>query len=107
MTLVQSILSLHAERWSQRRIAAALGIDRATVGRHLRRDASSLPPDADGVSNAADQPSAGARPIDPGRVPSAPNAAIAPTGSAEANRSGGNPRNPETRATNPFSLVTI
>ena len=37
MTVVQSILSLYAQRWSRRRIATALGIDRGTVGRHVRQ----------------------------------------------------------------------
>ena len=71
MTVAQSILSLHAQRWSQRRIAAALGIDRATVSRHLRRAASSLPSDEGGISNAA------IAPIDPARVADASNAASA------------------------------
>jgi transposase len=41
MAIVQSIRQLHAARWSQRRIARELGIDRGTVARHLR----SPPPD--------------------------------------------------------------
>ena len=36
MAMVQSILSLHAQGWSQRRIARALGIDRETVRRHVQ-----------------------------------------------------------------------
>ncbi len=36
MATVQSILSLHARGWSQRRIARALGVDRESVARHLR-----------------------------------------------------------------------
>jgi transposase len=36
MAMVQSILSLHAQGWSQRRIARALGIDRETVRRYVQ-----------------------------------------------------------------------
>jgi transposase len=36
MALIESILSLHAQRWSQRRIARELGVDRETVRKHLR-----------------------------------------------------------------------
>jgi transposase len=36
MADVQSILTLHARGWSRRRIARELGLDRETVGRHLR-----------------------------------------------------------------------
>jgi hypothetical protein len=36
MIVMQSILSLHAQRWSDRRIATTLGVDRGTVGRHIR-----------------------------------------------------------------------
>ena len=39
MAMVQSILSLHARGWSQRRIARALGIDRETVRRHVQEHA--------------------------------------------------------------------
>ncbi len=78
MTVVQSILSIHAQRWSQRRIASALGIDRATVRRRLRQTRSSFQADPAGISNAA------IAPIDPGRVVVEPNAAIAPTGSEAA-----------------------
>jgi transposase len=36
MALIQSIHTLHLRGWSQRRIARELGINRATVARHLR-----------------------------------------------------------------------
>jgi hypothetical protein len=36
MALIESILSLHAQRWSQRRIARELQIDRETVRKYLR-----------------------------------------------------------------------
>jgi IS30 family transposase len=36
MALVDTILTLHQRRWSQRRIARELGIHRETVGRYVR-----------------------------------------------------------------------
>ena len=36
VVMVETILSLHARRWSVRRIARELGIDRETVARHIR-----------------------------------------------------------------------
>ncbi|MGO8690767.1 MAG: hypothetical protein ACLQLG_14180, partial [Thermoguttaceae bacterium] len=62
MTVAQSILSLHAQRWSQHRIADTLEIDRGTVARHIRRAALAAQPDPAGISNAANAP------IDPARV---------------------------------------
>ena len=62
MTVVQSILSLHAQHWSQHRIADTLEIDRGTVARHIRRAALAAQPDPAGISNAANAP------IDPARV---------------------------------------
>ncbi len=78
MTVVQSILSLHAQHWSQHRIADTLEIDRGTVARHIRRAALAAQPDPAGISNAANAP------IDPARVGADSKAAIAPTGSAVA-----------------------
>ena len=78
MTVAQSILSLHAQRWSQHRIADTLEIDRGTVARHIRRAALAAQPDPAGISNAANAP------IDPARVGADSKAAIAPTGSAAA-----------------------
>jgi transposase len=43
MATVQSILSLHARGWSQRRIARELGVDRESVARHLRLARESAP----------------------------------------------------------------
>ncbi len=37
MAMVESILQLRALRWSARRIAWHLGIDRGTVGKYLKR----------------------------------------------------------------------
>ena len=53
MATVQSILSLHAQGWSQRRIAAAVGVDRETVSRYVRLAAQSAFADA---GDAANQP---------------------------------------------------
>lgn len=64
MTRVQSLLSLHAGRWSQRRMAAALRIDRATVAGHLRQ-VSKIIATARGrdfkCSHCADRPGPGVR----------------------------------------------
>jgi len=46
MATVQSILSLHERGWSQQRIAQALGVDRGTVSRHVRRAAESAQRDS-------------------------------------------------------------
>ena len=35
VAIVESILSLHAQGWSRRRIARELGVDRGTVGKYL------------------------------------------------------------------------
>jgi DNA-binding transcriptional MocR family regulator len=37
MAIIESILQLRALHWSARQIARELGIDRGTVGKHLRR----------------------------------------------------------------------
>ena len=44
VVMVETILSLHARRWSVRRIARELGIDRETVARHIRLAASDSKP---------------------------------------------------------------
>ena len=44
VVMVETILSLHARRWSVRRIARELGIDRETVARHIRLSASDSKP---------------------------------------------------------------
>jgi Homeodomain-like domain len=49
MAIVQSILSLHAQGWSGRRIAAALEVNRETVSRYLRQQQA-------GDSNPANAP---------------------------------------------------
>lgn len=44
MALIESILSLHAQHWSQRRIARELQIDRETVRKYLRERLSGAKP---------------------------------------------------------------
>jgi transposase len=57
MAIVHSIHHLRSLRWSQRRIAAALGIDRGTVRRHLSSGLkganAAIPPTGSDGSNAA------------------------------------------------------
>ena len=44
VAIVESILSLHALGWSQRRIAVELGVDRETVGKYvLQRSCGAKP----------------------------------------------------------------
>jgi transposase len=80
MTIVQSILSLHAQGWSQRRIAAQLGIDRETVSRYVRLARSAVQPHPSDLSKPA------IAPIDPARVSADSNPAQVPIGSASAGR---------------------
>ena len=42
MTVVKSILSLHAQGWSHRRIAKALAINRRTVSRYVRQQQAAV-----------------------------------------------------------------
>ena len=44
MAIIESILSLHAQRWSQRRIARELEVDRETVRKYLRQGLSGAKP---------------------------------------------------------------
>lgn len=78
MAIVQSILSLHAQGWSARRIAQALDVHRETVSRYIRAADSAAPKPV----NA---------PILPGRVsddskPATPSSAdgLAPLDAVEA-----------------------
>src|SRR5580704_9534734 len=65
MALIETLLRLHAQGWSQRRIARELGLDRAAVARHIREAAES-PDDIPG-----------------GTIRAEPKPAKAPTGSAD------------------------
>ena len=57
MALIESILSLHAQRWSQRRIARELDVDRETVRKYVRQWLSvanpAIAPTGAGGSNPA------------------------------------------------------
>ena len=79
MATIQAVLQLHAQRWSFRRIATELQIDRETVSRYVRL-AEAKPVNAPTGSDAAG-------PADPEPVgagdpsPGVPKPANAPTGS--------------------------
>jgi transposase len=91
MATVQAILQLHSLRWSQRRIAEELRIDRKTVRRHLLRQLSG--PNAPAAPTGSETSKGATLRLVPapddetsGRVEhadhaAAPNAANAPTGS--------------------------
>ena len=95
MANIQAILQLKALHWSHRRIAEYLGIDRATVTRHLKRQRAlsnaAISPPGCGTPNAATlltAPGPGANPgaNSPGEccaetTGASPNAAISPPGS--------------------------
>jgi transposase len=90
MATVQAILQLHSLRWSQRRIAEELEIDRKTVRRHLLRhlDGPNAPRAPTGSESpkgttwdlvpAPDNKTSG--PADPADLSAIPNAPRAPTG---------------------------
>lgn len=89
MALSEAILSLHQRGWSRRRIARELGIDRATVKRHLRAQAAQ--PNAPNAARRSSGPSDGApsqmqpAPIGSGASESDSNAASAPIGTPAPN----------------------
>jgi transposase len=78
MATVQSILSLHEKRWSYRRIARELGVDRGTVARHVRLAAEAAQAErcAAGRDGEAGRPKPAIAPIGSDSKP-----AIAPIGS--------------------------
>jgi transposase len=75
MAIVESILQLRALNWSARQIARQLGIDRGTVGKHLRK--------ADSASKPAIPP-AGSGGSKPATYPPAPGTAEARSGCADS-----------------------
>ncbi len=95
MAMIQSILHLHSLRWSQRRIARELDIDRGTVGRylsrHLRPPNAAISPTGSDAANTATfsgppAPGDGASGHAAGTdSTSRANAAIPPTGDARPN----------------------
>lgn len=101
MAIIESILQLHALHWSARQIARELGIDRGTVGKHLRR-ARSLPKPAISPTGSGTAKPATFPPV-PGTVESAtegadstaslpePKPAISPAGSPGTDNDPGDP----------------
>jgi len=93
MAISQSILSLHAQGWKQRRIALALGIDRETVRKYLRQGSCGAKPanaptgsDESKPATLADVPAPESKPAKNAPIgalpePEAPKPANAPTGS--------------------------
>ena len=91
MAMIQSILHLHSLRWSQRRIARELDLDRGTVGRclsrHLRPPHAAISPTGSEAPKAATfsglpAPGEGASGLAAGADSAAcSHAAISPTGS--------------------------
>jgi transposase len=79
MAISETIRTLYRRGWSQRRIAAELGVNRETVARHIRQD--ELPP----------KPAKA--PLGSGASPDQPKPAKAPTG-AEADRGDPEPADP-------------
>jgi transposase len=76
MATVQQILSLHADGWSQRRIARELGISRDAVARYVHlAQAASAPAQLGGASDGGEPVGALLQPA------GAPKPATAPTGS--------------------------
>src|SRR5262245_4686036 len=84
MALIDSIFMLHQRGWSQRRIARELGIDRATVARHLQQGSpkskAAIAPLGSTESGSASKPAIA--PLGSGALSAESKAAIAPLGSA-------------------------
>jgi transposase len=83
MALVETILTLCQRGWSQRRIAAHLGIDRETVARHLKRAADSSKPATApiGSAEAVDSSKPATAPIGSDNASESSKPATAATGS--------------------------
>jgi transposase len=91
MASIQAILQLRALRWSQRQIAAKLGIDRGTVARYLQAAEAApnpaIPPTGSSGAKPAIPPAAPARALGTadrdgcGDSAAGSNPAISPTGS--------------------------
>ena len=82
MALVDSIFTLHQRRWSQRRIARELGIDRQTVARYLQQPKPSTAPIGSGP--AAEEAKPATAPIGSGTAAEEAKPATAPIGSGTA-----------------------
>src|SRR5271170_1767303 len=114
MAIVESIFQLRALRWSARRIAEHLGIDRGTVGKYLKRAISAsnpaIPPaGSNGSKPATHPPAPGGSPPENGRADSSvvaaiSESAISPAGS-EGERKGLPPSDEQAVAGNPVPPV--
>src|SRR5262245_4868426 len=85
MALIDTILTLHQRRWSNRRIARELGIDLAAVARYLQEHAlaaTAAPPTGHEPVGAESKPANA--PIGSAPLPAEPNPANAPIGSSPA-----------------------
>src|ERR1700722_15316387 len=94
VAMIDVILSLHRRKWSQRRIARELGINRETVARYLKQaEAAPKPANAPPGSAASEAaPKLADAPPPPPPSEAAPNPADAPVGSA-ASEAAPNPAN--------------
>ncbi len=83
MALIEAIVSLHRRGWSRRRIARELGVDRATVSRHLRTalEGSNAANAPLGSASLETESNAANAPIGSEAIGEQSNAAIAPLGS--------------------------
>ena len=87
MAFIDTLLRLHAQGWSQRRIARELGIDRSAVARHLRRaEAATESPDDSNLIQT---------------IPAESKPASAPSGAVEIAPSQNQPARPPARARTP------
>jgi transposase len=87
MALIDAILFLKARRWSNRRIASELDVDRETVARQLRRaELSNAAKAPIGSAEAPAESNAAKAPIGSAEAPAESNAAKAPIGSATTER---------------------
>jgi transposase len=80
MALIETLLRLHAQGWSQRRIARELGLDRGAVGRYIREAAESGN-DIRGETIRA-EPKPAKAPTGSSDIPAESKPASAPTGSS-------------------------
>jgi transposase len=84
MALIETLLRLHAQGWSQRRIARELGIDRSAVARHIRcaQPAAIAAGAGDPVRAIAAESKPAKAPTGSADVPAESKPARAPTGSS-------------------------
>jgi transposase len=86
VAMIETIHSLHPRGWSQRRIARELGIDRATVARHLRQPPAPPNPARAPLGSAAPEEEA-----NPARAPLGAPGAAAPAPTSPGHPTTGRP----------------